>query len=114
MHHASPRVVVISKLAFSARLPRVTASKQKRSASVSTQASAPISSRIVLTQSAPWRRAVSSTTASMLSASASSCMADLDSQTDAGIERLRDERRPSLDLVAIGRRHPGEAAYQRA
>ncbi len=46
MHHASPGVVWISSRAPSARLARVTTSKQKRSASGSTCDSAPISSRI--------------------------------------------------------------------
>src|SRR5208282_1253089 len=114
MHQAAPGVVTISSLARSARLPRVTASKQKRMASGSTYDSAPISSHTALTRASPFWRAVPSTISSTLSASAISCMAHLDPIPDAGIERLYREARALLESGLVGRGEPGEAVDERA
>src|ERR1700694_599023 len=109
MHHAVPSVARISSRAPSARLFRVTTSKEKRSASDSTCARRPISRRPALTRRAPCRRAVSSTICSTLAAKAISCMAHLDFRRDAWIERLHQQHGAALQIRFAFRQRRREA-----
>src|ERR1700674_1358126 len=114
MHHAVPSVARISSRAPSARLFRVTTSKEKRSASDSTCDRRPISRRTALTRRAPCRRAVSSTICSTLAAKAISCMAHLDFRRDAWIERLHQQHGAVLQIRFAFRQRRLESSSERA
>src|SRR5574343_1881065 len=122
-HRPLPGTSTISSVGPSAMLPRVTASKQKRSASGCTEDRRPISSTTSLMRRAFSRRAVSSTICSTPSASDISCIVNFQRIRQTGVERQYRliERLASLiqaNESAIGeqggeRRRVGEEAVGR-
>ena len=123
MHQPTPGTSTISSAAPSAIPPLVTTSKQKRSASGSTDDRRPISSTTKPTRAALSRRAVSSTSSMMPSASDISCIHPLHFVGQAGVQRQNRRLQPLTGcrcrrVTAVGEqcrqlRRPGKTGVGR-